>query len=293
MIDAAQPRGNFIRVLFEPQSRLSDSVTYDITAWALPYVYGLTSYGVKQALSPAARQPPGLNAVTPPAGAAYAYLATWNSVSDVKFLAALLQKDVRVRYSQESFTVNGKVYPAGTLVITRSDNRERNSAFDGIVTQLASTYKILLDKVPTGFVEKGADFGSSKMRFIRKPTVAVLAGDEVSSLGMGEIWHFFEQQIDYPVTVIPSEGFNVADLKDVDVLILPDGSYPFLAAKESAERLRNWVTAGGKIVALEGAVSQIAAAEWGIKLKKRREKGRRRNKEEYLRATETLPGPRT
>ena len=46
VINANQPKSNLLRVLFERQSRISDSVTYDITAWSVPYVYGLQAYGL-------------------------------------------------------------------------------------------------------------------------------------------------------------------------------------------------------------------------------------------------------
>ena len=46
---------NACKVLFEPKSWLKDSVTYDITAWALPYAYGLQSHAVKE-IVPAAQQ---------------------------------------------------------------------------------------------------------------------------------------------------------------------------------------------------------------------------------------------
>ncbi len=35
VINANQPRSNLLRVLFERTSRISDSVTYDITAWSI------------------------------------------------------------------------------------------------------------------------------------------------------------------------------------------------------------------------------------------------------------------
>ena len=41
IISAMQPRSALVKVLFEPKSKLVDSNTYDITAWSLPYVYGL------------------------------------------------------------------------------------------------------------------------------------------------------------------------------------------------------------------------------------------------------------
>ena len=41
VISTYQPKGVLAKVLFEPRSKLIDSATYDITAWSLPYVYGL------------------------------------------------------------------------------------------------------------------------------------------------------------------------------------------------------------------------------------------------------------
>ena len=51
VVSAYQPRSTMVRVLFEPVARLTDSVTYDITAWALPYAYGLPAYAVKNRLA--------------------------------------------------------------------------------------------------------------------------------------------------------------------------------------------------------------------------------------------------
>ncbi len=41
IISTNQTRGTLVKVLFEPNAKLSDSLTYDITAWSLPYAYGL------------------------------------------------------------------------------------------------------------------------------------------------------------------------------------------------------------------------------------------------------------
>jgi hypothetical protein len=44
VVPTSQSRGKLVDVLFERTTKLSDSVTYDITAWSLPYVYGLNAY---------------------------------------------------------------------------------------------------------------------------------------------------------------------------------------------------------------------------------------------------------
>lgn len=270
VISAFQPRSNMVRVLFEPVARLTDSVTYDITAWAMPYAYGLPAYAVTKRLGAATTaQPERQLQSAMPAGNTYAYLAPWNSTKDLKFLAALLSRDIRVRYTETAFSVDGKVYPPGTLIITKAGNIK----LDAIVPALAAKMEVTLVKVPTGFVEKGADFGSEKIRVIHKPKVAVVAGDGVSSLGMGEIWHFFEQQIDYPVSVIPVSQLGAANWKDLDVLILPDGEYSVVRDSAAAQHLKDWVSGGGKLIAIDGAVSELAeGGDWGIHLKKEEKK---------------------
>ncbi len=46
IINMNQSNANLIKVLFERTSRLTDSATYDITAWSLPFVYGIKTYGL-------------------------------------------------------------------------------------------------------------------------------------------------------------------------------------------------------------------------------------------------------
>lgn len=268
VISAAQPRSNLLKVLFEPDARLSDTITYDITAWSLPYAYGLQTYALKQALTPANDS---LQATVNTALAAtrpYAYLARWNSIKDVRFLSALLQKRIRVRYAEGDFIAGGKAFPAGTLIITRSGNEAAGPTFDEQVVSLANNYTTGLDAVNTGFVEKGVDFGSEKVRFIKPVRVALVMGEGVSSLAAGEVWHFFEQQINYPLTIVDEKQFTRINWKALDVLILPNGTYKYLADKENANRLRDWIGGGGKLIAMEDALTQIAGLDWGIHQKK-------------------------
>jgi len=122
--------------------------------------------------------------------------------------------------------------------------------------------------VGTGFVEKGMDFGSDKVHYIKPVRVAVLMGKGISSLAAGEVWHYFEQQIGYPITVIDQSNLDDVNWKNIDVLILPDGNYKYLGDKENVARLKDWVSTGGKLIAMQDALSQIATLDWGIKLKK-------------------------
>jgi hypothetical protein len=263
VISASQPRANMVRVLFEPVARLTDSVTYDITAWALPYAYGLPAYAMKQPLQAPTHETQERAAPAPAAaGNTYAYLAPWNSMKDLRFLAHLLTRNIKVRFSEKDFTIGGVNYSAGTLVITKAGNPSLEA-----LPALAQKMGIALAKVPTGFVEKGADFGSDKLRYIRRPKVGLLAGPGAYSLNVGEIWHFFEQQVEYPVTVLNTSSLHTQRWKELDVLILPAGNYAALNDKAVLERLKDWVSNGGKLIAVGEAVDQLAKAEWGFKVK--------------------------
>src|SRR3569833_1639513 len=47
-----QSKAVLLNVLLEPKTFLADSNTYDITAWSLPYAYGLKAYGLIESIKP-------------------------------------------------------------------------------------------------------------------------------------------------------------------------------------------------------------------------------------------------
>jgi hypothetical protein len=83
-----------------------------------------------------------------------------------------------------------------------------------------------------------------------------------------EIWSFFEQSIDYPITLVNANDFGRINWSDFDVIIMPSGNYRFLTEKSSADQLKDWINKGGRLVALEGAVAQLSRTDWAIKSKK-------------------------
>jgi len=261
VINALQPKAALIQVLFEPRSRLSDSSTYDITAWSLPYAYGLRSYASRNALaattSATVPQSPVLQAT-------YGYLLRYQSFQDAVVLGMLLQKGYRVRIAEKEFVYQGKNYAKGTLVLLRSGNERIFSRLPELFTR----HQALADVVESGFMQAGMDFGSDKVHLIRKPNVAVLTGNGVSPEAAGEIWHLFEQQLDYPLTLVNADELGGVNWKGIDVLILPNGYYKFLAEKDGANDLKTWVRQGGRLIVLENAASQMAGGDWGFKLKK-------------------------
>ncbi|WP_354426959.1 MULTISPECIES: M14 metallopeptidase family protein [unclassified Mucilaginibacter] len=265
VVNAYQPKSVLLHVLLEPKTFIPDSATYDITAWALPYAYGLKAYGVKESYKPANTN----SSVVKPAALtntrAYAYVSAWQSVADVRFLSALLKKNIKVRYSELPFEAKGKKFTAGSLLVTRAGNEKID--FDRIVTQLAADMGHEITPLSSGFVDKGSDIGSYDVKFIKQPHVALVTGDGINSEAMGEVWHFFEQQIGYPINLIRYQDINRIKLADYDVLIMPDGRYNDL----TADNLQKWVSDGGKLIALENAVASLVDKK-GFDIKKKESK---------------------
>lgn len=255
VVNIYQPKGRFITTVFEPKSKLVDSLTYDVTAWNLIYAYGLKAYAVNERINPAKDFEPE-KAVQEESEKPYAYVFRYQSLVDVEFLGAVHQAGITVRSSEKGFTLKGQTFAPGTLVITQRNN-EKVENLDGKVRDLAKKYNRNLIATSTGFVDRGSDFGSSDVNYLKPPKVALVGGDETRSLSHGEVWHFFEQQIHYPVTVIGTDYLRNVDLSKYDVLVVPDGNYRSLDEGRLSE-IGEWVSGGGRLVLLANATRAFA-----------------------------------
>ena len=264
VVSATQPKGKMVKALFEPDAKLSNPLTYDITAWSLPHAYGLDAVASTSSVSANGRNPYVKEVNQVYAGAA-GYLVKWNSMSDAKFLAELLQNDIKVRFSEKDLSFEGKTFKKGTLVITKSDNKTKED-FAATVTKLANKHERSLYASTTSFSDNGADFGSPDIKLINKQRIAMLKGDGVSSLSFGSLWHFFEQDLKYPVTNIDTGDFSAGTLKNFDVLVLPSGWYGSKLNDSAIDGIKDWVRNGGKIIAIAGAVRSFAGKD-GFDLK--------------------------
>lgn len=251
-----QPKSRFITAVFEPQSKLPDSLTYDITAWNLMYANNLKAYALTERINIGKAYEPKPVDNTTIASKPYAYIFNYQGVKDVAFLAALIQRDVKVRSALLPFKSNGQNFDRGALIITRRNN-EKIEDFDNTVQSLAKEMGRKIYTSPTGFVESGKDFGSSSVSYVKAPSVALLFGEETSSLSAGEIWYFFEQHLHYPITTLGTEYIKHVPLSKYDVLIVPEGYYTSIDEK-FLEKISGWVAAGGKLIVIGSGLNSFS-----------------------------------
>jgi hypothetical protein len=269
IIPTNQPKGKMVKVLFEPEAKLTDSLTYDITAWSLPFAYGLQGFATESTIETqsyilADNNPKTKNNTTKNS---YAYIHKWNEVSDAKLLGNLLEEGFNVRYSTSNFKVEGNEFTKGAFIVLKVEN-EHITNFDETITEIANRATKDLTAVSTGFVDSGYDFGSSNYPLIKTKKVAVLAGEGISSLNFGEIWHFFETQLNYPLNVLHKNDLKRVASGDYNVLILPEG---YTANKNELETLSKFTSNGGTIIAISNAINNFADKK-GYSIKSKKEK---------------------
>jgi len=256
VISAYQPKSVLLKVLFEPITFVSDSNTYDITAWSMPYAHGIQSYASTEVIKPAYNTL-ALQSEKPKMERPVAYVAEWNSLADIKFLTSLLKKKIKVRFSDTEFESSGKKFLPGSLIIARTSNGALGARFDETLQELAKAAGVGLNPISTGFADKGPDLGSSSIHYLKNPKIVLVSGEQTSSQQVGQIWHFFEKQINHPISLVRYADLNRFNWNDFNVMILPDGDYPNL----DLDQVQAWVRSGGRLIAMEGALNKLAGSK--------------------------------
>jgi hypothetical protein len=266
VISAYQPKSTFLQILFEPESRLSDSLTYDITAWSLPYAWGLEAYALKDRLEPRKKFEPFRTPEVMLAASPYSWCVHRNALAEAKFLSDILQKGVKVRYATRDFAIADQQFAPGALVINRGDNRLIAADLDGIIKNAAARHNVALHPIFTGYAGKGNDLGSDAFQLIDAPKVALVYGDDVDENSFGHTWYFFEQELDYPLAQIQMSRLGRINLNAYNTLIFPNGYYNISDA--DLKVISDWVRLGGRLIAFDGGARAFADKDgWPLKSK--------------------------
>ena len=265
------------QTLFEPKTFLSDTMTYDITAWSLPYVFGLNAFAVKDEIKIGnpAKVVQQESTISFKEGQ-YGIIVEWGTGNSLKFLAEIMKQKVIARVAEKPFSIEGHSFKPGALFISPRGNEHLGDKLYQIVQKALQIHNPFSVSTLSGKADSGKDLGSSYFRVVKPPRVGLVAGDGVSSGNFGEIWHYFEQQVNYPVSVFNSADFISIPFDKLDVLILPNGSYGFLKTEESASdklkketkasslvkkspppELIQWVNKGGRLVVIGSAMEKF------------------------------------
>ena len=274
VVPLAQPSKRFIRTLLDPQVPMDDKFVaaeearrklkqrteiYDVTAWSLPLLFNVDA--VPANTSPEGSFEPAKPARIVPGEvhggmASVAYLVPWGSQAAGRLLAAALRDDLKVHSTDKPFAQGGVKFLEGSLIFKVAANP---ADLPARMARLARETGADVYAASSGWVDDGVNFGSRWVVAVKKPAIAMAWDTPTQSSSAGATRFVLERQFGYPVTPIRTAQLNSTDLSKFQVLILPSGgNYTGVLGENGIQRVKDWVDAGGTIVALGDAVGFLA-----------------------------------
>jgi hypothetical protein len=285
-ISMAQPAKRLIKVLMAPETPMDEEFLreqrrryarregdqiYDISGWSLPLLFDLDAYSATEPSTSADVMTVDLLAEAPATTggvhgepATVAYMVPWGTQSAAFGLAAMHRHGMRVHSAGEAFTIGGRTYPQGSLIIKVAGNSDN---LHDQLSMIGSHHGVDIYPTNTSQVTDGPNFGSGRVRYLPAPRVALLWDSPTSSNSAGWARYLLEVAFHTPVTIIRTSQLGRADLDDFNVLIMPDafsfgggGGYGGVFGGGMLDNLKEWVREGGTLITL-GAATQWATTE--------------------------------
>ena len=262
-IPSGQRKSKLLQALMDINPKLSDSLTYDITAWSLPLAYGLEAYGIAGSLNYGSEWKCQHHENQSIQEDVYAVTFEWGSEESYRVLAELLSQGFQARYAQKSVKYDVDI-DRGDILITRWDNRS--------VEDFAKRLQFILRDVnyktlKSGWSNEGKDMGGSAFKLIKKPEVLLAVGDGTSNNEVGQVWYYFEKILNYELSRMDFKKIDGTVLANFNTLILAEGSYDLSNGK--MDEIEKWISNGGKLIVIGSAIRPFANAEkiFGIRKK--------------------------
>lgn len=242
-----QKNPRLIQGMFEKRTTFKDSLFYDVSAWTFPLAFNV-DYAELTTLSNAG---PEITKLAPLSGSVsaksnYAYLFEWNEYYTPKALNAITQKGIRAKVAKSRFTVEGKTYDYGTIMVPVQNQDLNATELHEFMQKVATESNLTVTSVGTGLT-KGIDLGSNDFDPIKKQKVAIIVGEGVRSYDAGEIWHLFDTRYKMELTKIDVSYLRSVDLSKYTDIILPSANSNAIN-KSNIDKIMDWVKGGGTLI---------------------------------------------
>ena len=220
---------------------------YDLTTWSLPLAMNVEGW---ETTAPVAGTSEYRRAAPAPfRAAAYGYLVDGLDPQVYRFVGRLLANDVHFSVADSRIPIGERTFAPGTLVILKGNNR---ADLDAVLRTAAAEAGATVVPLETGWMG-GAALGSEKIRYVKDPKIGIVGGPGSDATSYGMLWHTLDVDTPIPHTTLSAEALRNADLRRFEVLVFPDGNYADRLGKRGIEKVKQWVSDGGTIVAVKGA----------------------------------------
>jgi len=255
-----QKQIRLINAMFEKRTKFKDSLFYDISAWSFPLAFNLdyTENGnTSQAGTEIIKlEKPAIDLVN---ASNYAYIMEWHDYYAPKALNQILASGLRAKVGMKPFTVDGKTYDYGSIMIPVQNQEMSASEVSQIIRDISEETNVTITGVTTGLTQ-GIDLGSNQFRALEQPKVAMIIGDGITPYDAGEIWHLFDTRYDMHITKLDTKNLGRTDLSRYTDLIIPN-SWGSAFDKNTTEKIKEWVQDGGTLIAYKNTGQWLNSSE--------------------------------
>jgi hypothetical protein len=249
---------DFLKKQEERRARNLPDQFYDITTWSLPALFDVDCRisdvklgGRRSRFDPDQIEASEVKAAT------VAYLVPWGSAASAA-VGEAARGGVRVRVAGDSFSLEGRTYGIGTAIIRVAENE---GTLRATLQSLAAKWGVEIVAANSGFVDEGGiSLGSDEVRHLKAPRVLLMWDAPTSSLSAGWARYVLERRFNQPVSAVRVSTLRRVDLKEFDVMVLPNGSYEAALNEGDVARIKDFVRAGGTLVTI-GEASRWASRD--------------------------------
>lgn len=260
MVPMEQTQYRMVRAAFETITTFEDSLFYDVSTWTLPMAFDIPYAEVDRSSFRQNAMGPAVTGLRPerkidlPQRSDYGYLLDWSDYYAPKALYYLQSNGLRTRLSDSGFALDGISYEAGTVLIPVQNQGMTTDEIYNLVREAAQRSGATITGVSTGLTPVGPDLGSRGFTTLEKPEVLIMAGPGVRSYDAGEAWHVLDTRYEVVVCKAEPAALGGMNLSRYNVIVLPDGYYGDVSSR-GVENLQTWVSQGGTLIGMQGALS--------------------------------------
>ena len=266
VIPKNQKKFRLINAMFETRTEFIDSLFYDVSSWTLPLAFNMDydlDFPIKKLNTNIEKINFEINHDFSKSN--YAYLMEYHEYLTPKALNKLLENDIIVKVSTRPFTLEGKEFDYGTILIPVLNNDP--DKLYAIVKEISKESMVKIQSVKTGYAE-GPDLGSSYFKRLRKKNIGLLVGDGVTSYDAGEIWHLLDTRYDVKVNKLDLRNIERIDLGKYTTIIVPNST---IKNTSITKKIFDWVENGGVIIGYKNSINWLKESKL-LKVDKKDEK---------------------
>ena len=266
VIPKNQKKFRLINAMFETRTEFIDSLFYDVSSWTLPLAFNMDydlDFPIKKLNTNIEKINFEINYDFSKSN--YAYLMEYHEYLTPKALNKLLENDIIVKVSTRPFTLEGKEFDYGTILIPVLNNDP--DKLYAMVKEISKESMVKIQSVKTGYAE-GPDLGSSYFKRLREKNIGLLVGDGVTSYDAGEIWHLLDTRYDVKVNKLDLRNIERIDLDKYTTIIAPNST---IKNTSITKKIFDWVENGGVIIGYKNSINWLEESKL-LKVDKKDEK---------------------